>query len=260
MKREDTLTVARSDHFAMFEWACDPEANLSDSSVVKRANPAAFVSEDFLREQIASPGLHPLEFARYHANVWTDSEKSWLPPGAWQACAGDAQIERAERVWVGVDVGGERSASAVVWLTEDLRIGSAVYQGGEAVLQVAGKVRELADTFEVAAVAYDPWRFQAPAIELSQAGLLMVEFPQSNDRMVPASERLYAAVTERRITHGNGPDLNHHVATAIARDTPRGWRLDKTKSRHQIDAVVALAMALEAAEKRPEPVQLLGWL
>jgi hypothetical protein len=30
--------------------------------------------------------------------------------------------------------------------------------------------------------------------------------------------------------------------------------------RHQIDAVTALAMALEEAERRPEPVELLGWL
>ena len=31
-----------------------------------------------------------------------------------------------------------------------------------------------------------------------------------------------------------------HVRQAIARDTPRGWRLDKLKSRDNIDAVVAL--------------------
>jgi hypothetical protein len=29
---------------------------------------------------------------------------------------------------------------------------------------------------------------------------------------------------------------------------------------HQIDVVVALAMAVEAAERKPEPVGPLGWL
>jgi hypothetical protein len=50
------------------------------------------------------------------------------------------------------------------------------------------------------------------------------------------------------------------VAAAVARDTPRGWRIDKPHGRAQIDALIALAMAVERAEQRPEPVRLLGWL
>jgi len=60
--------------------------------------------------------------------------------------------------------------------------------------------------------------------------------------------------------HPDDEQLNAHVHAAIARDTPRGWRIDKAKSRHNIDAVVALAMAVEAAENKPAPVELLGWL
>ena len=48
-------------------------------------------------------------------------------------------------------------------------------------------------------VRFDPWRFQAPALDLEQRGLRMVEFPQSNARMIPASERLHAVVTEGRL-------------------------------------------------------------
>jgi hypothetical protein len=36
--------------------------------------------------------------------------------------------------------------------------------------------------------------------------------------------------------------------------------LDKARARDQIDAVVALAMAVEAVERQPAPVKLLGWL
>jgi phage terminase large subunit-like protein len=78
--------------------------------------------------------------------------------------------------------------------------------------------------------------------------------------MGPASERLHAAIVEGRLRHPDDPALNSHVRQAVARDTPRGWRLDKLKSRDQIDAVVALAMAVEAAENKPAPVELLGWL
>jgi phage terminase large subunit-like protein len=121
-------------------------------------------------------------------------------------------------------------------------------------------VRELAGYFGVQQVVYDPWRFRQAALELEQEGMWVVEFPQSHSRMVPASERLYAAVVEGRLRHPNDAELNLHVAGAVAKDTVRGWRLDKSSRSAQIDAVVALAMALEAAETKPAPVELLGWL
>lgn len=78
--------------------------------------------------------------------------------------------------------------------------------------------------------------------------------------MCPASERLHAAIVEGRLSHPDDPGLNAHVRQAIAEDTPRGWRISKAKSRHQIDACVALCMAVEAAETPVAPVELLGWL
>jgi len=98
-------------------------------------------------------------------------------------------------------------------------------------------------------------------VELERDGLPVIAFPQSNVRMVPASELLYAAVKEKRLTHANDPDLNRHLAAVVARQTERGPRLDKAKSRHEIDGAVALAMAIDRAEApKPEPARLLGWL
>ena len=188
-------------------------------------------------------------------------ESHWLPPGAWQALAADYTIEAGEAVFVGVDVGGSRAASAVVWVTADLRVGCRVYQGTDAVLAVAESVRALAHDFDLREVAYDPWRFQQAALELERDGLRVVEFPQSQARMVAASERLHAAVVEGRLSHPNDSELNQHVAQAVAKSTPRGWRLDKSSRTAQIDAVVALAMAVERAEQpQPKPTRLIGWI
>ena len=46
----------------------------------------------------------------------------------------------------------------------------------------------------------------------------------------------------------------------VARHSRRGWRLDKAGRTDNIDAVVALAMAVERAEHKPERVELVGWL
>jgi hypothetical protein len=40
---------------------------------------------------------------------------------------------------------------------------------------------------------------------------------------------------------------DRHVANALAKPTPRGWRLVKSAEAAQIDALIALAMAAERA-------------
>ena len=85
-------------------------------------------------------------------------------------------------------------------------------------------------------------------------------FPQHDARMVPASQRLYDAIVEGRLVHGNDPQLNEHVAAAVARHGRRGWRIDKAAGSDKIEAVVALAMALDRLEDRPVPTRLVGWL
>jgi phage terminase large subunit-like protein len=78
--------------------------------------------------------------------------------------------------------------------------------------------------------------------------------------MIPASQRLYDAITEGRIVHPDDERLNAHVAAAVARHGRRGWRIDKANRADKIDAVVALAMAVDRLENRPEPTRLIGWL
>ena len=119
---------------------------------------------------------------------------SWLPPGAWQACVGEPSFEDGERIWVGVDVGGERSASAVVWCNEALHVGCAIFHGDEGVLECVEEVRDLAGRFNIQEVIYDPWRFGQAAQELELERVPVLAFPQNDTRMVPASLRLHDAI------------------------------------------------------------------
>jgi hypothetical protein len=79
--------------------------------------------------------------------------------------------------------------------------------------------------------------------------------------MTVASERLLAVIVERCLLHPGDPELDRHVASAVAKPTGRGWRLDKgdPSADAQIDAVVALALAVERADA-PAPLRprLLG--
>jgi phage terminase large subunit-like protein len=78
--------------------------------------------------------------------------------------------------------------------------------------------------------------------------------------MTAASEGLHAKIVNGELQHPNDPGLNRHVANAVAKQTGRGRRLDKSDRTAQIDAVIALAMSVERAANKPGPVELIAWI
>jgi hypothetical protein len=112
-------------------------------------------------------------------------------------------------------------------------------------------VRELAERYRVREVVFDPWRFGQAAQELERERVRVLAFPQNDQRMVPASVRLHAAIVEGRLTLPDDAELARHAANTIARHSGRGWRVDNANPRDNMDAIVALAMAVERAEQPP---------
>jgi phage terminase large subunit-like protein len=242
----------------MLEWTLPEDADVDSPRTVKRVNPASWITVDQLRE--AREGLPDLAHRRFVCNMWTERAGHWLPPGAWQAVVGEFTIGDGEEVFVGVDVGGQRSATAVAWVTADVRAGVWIGHGDDAVLEARDVIRDLAAKYTVREIVFDPWRAGQLAAELEREGIPCIAFPQSDSRMIPASARLHAAVVEKRITVPADEDLAVHAANTIARQSRRGWRIDKPDDRTPNDAIIALCMAVDAAENRPEPVKLLGWI
>ncbi|MGB0097921.1 MAG: hypothetical protein WBP81_35955 [Solirubrobacteraceae bacterium] len=75
--------------------------------------------------------------------------------------------------------------------------------------------------------------------------------------MIPASKGLHRAIVERRLVLPASEILAQHAADAVARQSRRGWRLDRASrgAGTNIDAIVALAVALDRLEHQPEAVR-----
>lgn len=136
-----------------------------------------------------------------------------------------------------------------------------VRTGKAAVLDLVASIHELhAQGRQIAQIVFDPMRFESESQRLERdLNLLLVEWPQSESRMTSCSENLHRLAVEQRLRHF-GRTLDAHVGNAIAKPTPRGWRLVKAADAAHIDSVISLAMACQMAEKRPEGVRVLGWL
>ena len=98
----------------MLEWSLPEGTSIDDVKAVKAVNPASWITAQDLAEQ--REAVPEMAFRRFHANQWVERAGHWLPPGAWQAITGTPEFEEGEAIWVGVDVGGDRSTTAVVWM------------------------------------------------------------------------------------------------------------------------------------------------
>ena len=109
--------------------------------------------------------------------------------GAWQACIGEPELTAGERIYVGVDVGGggQEGDTAVVWVSEQLHVGCAVFSGEAGVLDARDQIDELAERYSIVEVAFDPWRAASSRRSCSSAASACSAFPQTDARMIPAS-------------------------------------------------------------------------
>lgn len=196
------------------------------------------------------------EWRRYFANQWWEPPLlSWLPVGAWAACAGDATFDDSP-VWVGVDMALKHDSIAVVCVQaagEQFRVAHRIWFPEGSTVDIAAvenHLRQLHRDLNVSEVDYDPAYFQRSAEALADEGLPMVEFPQSAARMVPACQTAYEMICTGRVVHDGSPVLADQIVSAVPRETDGGWRLSKGKSKRKIDASIALVMALSRAATR----------
>jgi 5-methylcytosine-specific restriction endonuclease McrA len=204
------------------------------------------------------------------ANQWTERAGHWLPPGAWEKCVGEPSFEPGERVWAAVDVGGERSATALAWLNEARHVGIAIFHGESGILEAAEAVRSLAETFVIAEITYDPMRAVQLGQELAERGITASAYPQTDVRTIPASARLRDAIVRQRLVPPDDPELRRHAANAIApleaarvEDRGPGSKLERRRDRRPDDGARPArksARAGEAARMALKPCLTCGVL
>ena len=105
--------------------------------------------------------------------------------------------------------------------------------------------------YRIAKVAYDPYNFVSASTMGRKAGLHMEEVPQTPANQTEFTKALTDAVRYGSLRVYRAPDLRQHVLNAVLHEDTQGHsRLMKAKQRRKVDAAVALAMALWAAEKK----------
>ena len=256
-----------------FYWAEPSNANapVTDRKARREANPAKHVTAKYLNAQLGSPEMTESTYRRLHMNQWTSQQQRVLPMDKWDACAAQPIFPPGCEVIIGVDVaprGQDRTAIGLTRRDEKRQIHAKVtLMGADPATGIVDyeyiedMLRSYAKAFDVREIVYDPYYFDRSAVILSSEGLPVVEFPQSDVRMIPASQALYAVVMGGRLRHGGDAALREHADNAGAKDGARGWRFHKPNSSGAIDGIIALTMAIsrwESEESEDASIRVMG--
>lgn len=247
--------------FFMAWWEpSDPTADHRLESTQREGNPGygdLVDAEDFAAAVKRTPEA---EFRAKRCNQWVATRHAWIPTGKWEACAKERKIPKGAAVTLGFDGSYSNDSTGlvvtligkvphldVVDLWEKPAKGDDTWR--VPIGEVENAIRKACKYWQVREVICDPARFARSYEVLEDEGYPMAEFPQSTERMVPATQRFFEAVLNKQLTHSGDPRLARHVANCIVKVDQRGSRIAKeTKmSPRKIDLAVCAVMSHERA-------------
>jgi phage terminase large subunit-like protein len=196
-------------------------------------------------------------YLRLHENRWVSNESSLFDMDDWDACVCPDHRpplpDKRIRLFVAADASVKKDRSAVVsvYRKDDLmHLGPfrswqpSPKEPMDLEATMEAYIRELANGYDVAEVRYDPFQFHRSATTLKQAKINIIEFPQTVPNMTDAGQALYDAIKHKTLKLYRDEELRKEAKFAVGKETARGMRIVKEKASHQIDAIVALAMAV----------------
>jgi phage terminase large subunit-like protein len=226
------------------------------------------------------------QFLRFRLSVWTESHSVWMPLDKWDLCNESVVAEtlKGRQCFAGLDLSTTTDISAVVLLfppfgddkkwrvlpffflpeeniTKRVKKDRVPYdvwqrQGlfnltpGNVIDYdvIRAKINELAATYKIVEIAYDPYMAPQIVTQLQADGLTVVPFRQGDVSMTAPLKQLMELVLRKEFAHGDNPVLKWMAGNTVVKIGPTGlMKPDKEKSREKIDGISALLDALGRA-------------
>jgi len=247
-RRRGAYSTARSPDgsFVLHEWSLESGDNFEDLRLVKKANPASWQTVEKLRRRLESPSMTPGRWARFACGVWTGGEEPWLEAAKWDRLRIDiGRVEPGERVWVAILAGTNPAVVMAAPRADDaVAVAASIYEGAVPLERLEAELLRLAESYDIAEVAFDRVGFQRSAELLEEQGLTMVEIPHSPERLSIVSMTLHRLIEAGKLGHDGDSALRGQVLAGQTKETERGWRLIIS---NETKALIAMAVAAHQA-------------
>ncbi len=246
----------------------NPEADHRDKQLWIQSNPgfADIVdAEDFESAVLRTPEA---EFRTKRTNCFVSTATAWLPTGSWEALIDTERTpEQGEDVILAFDGAFTNDSTALIaWLLGGDKphlMVVGIWERPEDAEQgwhvpVAEVEQTIIDTFrnsnfQTKEIVFDPARWQRTFMVLDEQGMPVVSYPNSAERMVPATQKFYEAVVNQSFTHDGDERMARHITNCVTKQSSRGVMVAKASSKRKVDAAVAAIFGYDRATQPPEP-------
>ena len=246
----------------------NPEADHRDKQLWIESNPGfgdIVDAEDFDSAVLRTPEA---EFRTKRTNCFVSTATAWLPTGSWETLIDTERTpEPGEEVILAFDGAFSNDSTALVaWLLGGDKPHLMVVgiwerpddaeQGWH--VPVAEVEQTIIDTFrnsnfQTREIVFDPARWQRTFMILDEQGMPVVSYPNSAERMVPATQKFYEAVVNQSFTHDGDERMARHITNCVTKQSSRGVMVAKASSKRKVDAAVAAIFGYDRATQPPEP-------
>jgi phage terminase large subunit-like protein len=246
----------------------NPEADHRDKQLWLESNPgfADIVdAEDFESAVLRTPEA---EFRTKRTNCFVSTATAWLPTGSWEALIDKERTpEPGEEVILAFDGAFSNDSTALIaWLLGGDKphlMVVGIWERPEDAEQgwhvpVAEVEQTIVDTFrnsnfQTREIVFDPARWQRTFMVLDEQGMPVVSYPNSAERMVPATQKFYEAVVNQSFTHDGDERMARHITNCVTKQSSRGVMVAKASSKRKVDAAVAAIFGYDRATQPAEP-------
>lgn len=246
----------------------NPEADHRDKQLWIESNPgfADIVdAEDFESAVLRTPEA---EFRTKRTNCFVSTATAWLPTGSWEALIDTERTpEQGEEVILAFDGAFSNDSTALIaWLLGGDKphlMVVGIWERPEDAEQgwhvpVAEVEQTIIDTFrnsnfQTKEIVFDPARWQRTFMVLDEQGMPVVSYPNSAERMVPATQKFYEAVVNKSFTHDGDERMARHITNCVTKQSSRGVMVAKASSKRKVDAAVAAIFGYDRATQPAEP-------
>ena len=257
----------KSFFFAWWE-PTKPEGDHRDQSLWAEANPGLGDIVDLGDFESAVLRTPEAEFRTKRINCFVSTSVAWLPTGSWEAIedktrvpipgeevvlAFDGSFSNDSTALVQWSLGGDKPHLSVVGLWEkpdDAEQGWHV-PIAEVEQTIIGLARDT--RFDVREIVFDPARWNRTFMVLDEEGLPVLAYPNSAERMVPATQKFFEGVVNQSFTHDGDERLARHIANCVTKQSSRGVMVAKASSRRKVDAAVASIFGYDRATQPAPP-------
>lgn len=268
-------------------YTIDEDDEWDTTEALQKANPnlGISVNRDFLEGQLKQARRSPTQQVRYktkHLNIWVGAKAAWMNMLAFQACRKKKlSIEdlKGQECYIALDLATRVDIADMVilfppadgrqkwavfakhYLPEDTIQDITRYQGWHAggwLISTPGSaidyeyieddLRDLAKSYQVKEVPYDPFQATQFSIRMLAEGLPLVEVGQTVKNLSEPMKYLESLILEKKMDFEMDPVLLWMFGNVTARlDIKDNIFPNKERPENKIDGVVALIMALNRA-------------